>query len=66
MTKHLEAGDPAPDFDLPTDAPGERRWLRSRASRFAVFYPKDDTSGCTSEAKAFTEATDAFAKPARR
>ncbi len=26
------------------------------------FYPKDDTSGCTSQAKAFTEAKDAFDK----
>jgi peroxiredoxin Q/BCP len=63
MTVELKAGDPAPNFDLPTDA-GGRASLAGLKGRKAVlyFYPKDDTSGCTSEAKGFTEAADAFAK----
>ncbi|HLZ83021.1 MAG TPA: peroxiredoxin [Caulobacteraceae bacterium] len=63
MTAKLEAGDPAPNFDLPTDAAG-RAALGALKGRKVVlyFYPKDDTSGCTSEAKGFAEAADAFAK----
>lgn len=51
----------APDFALPTDDGGEVS-LRSLAGRPAVvyFYPKDDTSGCTAEAKAFSELAPNF------
>ena len=52
----LTIGDTAPDFDLPTDG-GGRASLSAMKGRALVlyFYPKDDTSGCTSEAKAFSE-----------
>jgi peroxiredoxin Q/BCP len=57
----LTAGVTAPDFDLPTDG-GERVSLSALKGKTVVlyFYPKDDTSGCTSEAKAFSEAREAF------
>ena len=62
MTVDLNAGDKAPDFDLPTDA--GRVSLGGLKGKAVVlyFYPKDDTSGCTSEAQGFTAAADDFAK----
>jgi peroxiredoxin Q/BCP len=57
----LEDGEKAPDFELP-DADGERVRLSRLKGRPVVvyFYPKDDTSGCTAEAKDFTCLIDAF------
>ena len=57
----LTAGMKAPDFDLPTDG-GDRVSLASLKGKPVVlyFYPKDDTSGCTSEAIAFSAARQAF------
>ncbi|MGC1305041.1 MAG: peroxiredoxin [Caulobacteraceae bacterium] len=57
----LSVGDKAPDFDLPTDGAG-RISLAGLGGRSVVlyFYPKDDTSGCTSQAKAFSEMRNAF------
>jgi peroxiredoxin Q/BCP len=57
----LTAGMTAPDFDLPTDG-GDRVSLASLKGKTVVLYvyPKDDTSGCTSEAKAFSQAREAF------
>ena len=59
----IDAGSPAPAFDLPTDE-GDPITLGSLMGRKVVlyFYPKDDTSGCTSEAQQFTEAAADFAK----
>ncbi len=52
----LTIGQAAPDFTMPTDE-GEVSLGSYRGKRLVLyFYPKDDTSGCTSEAKAF--ATD--------
>ena len=63
MTVKLEAGDPAPTFDLPTDHGGRAALAGLKGKPVVLyFYPKDDTSGCTTEAKAFTEAGDAFAR----
>jgi peroxiredoxin Q/BCP len=61
MTATLNAGDPAPAFDLPADGAG-RVALADYAGKPLVlyFYPKDDTTGCTSEAKAFSEAIGEF------
>jgi peroxiredoxin Q/BCP len=61
MAQELQPGDPAPDFDLPTDGGGRVR-LQDLRGRTVVlyFYPKDDTSGCTSEAQGFTTAAEAF------
>ena len=63
MSKPLEPGDQAPDFDLPSDDGGPIR-LADLKGRTVVlyFYPKDDTTGCTNEAKAFTAAAADFAK----
>jgi peroxiredoxin Q/BCP len=58
----LSPGDPAPAFDLPTD--DGRVSLAGLKGKVVVlyFYPKDDTSGCTSEAQGFTAAAGDFAK----
>jgi peroxiredoxin Q/BCP len=47
----LEAGQPAPDFSLPADD-GSTVGLSDLAGTTVVlyFYPKDDTSGCTTQA----------------
>jgi peroxiredoxin Q/BCP len=54
MSAILDAGDPAPDFDLPADG-GAKASLSALKGKKVVlyFYPKDDTSGCTAEAIAF-------------
>jgi peroxiredoxin Q/BCP len=55
MAKELEEGDPAPDFTLPTDGGGKARLVDFRGKPLVLyFYPKDDTSGCTAEAIAFS------------
>jgi peroxiredoxin Q/BCP len=55
MAKELDAGDPAPGFTLPTDGGGEARLADFRGRAVVLyFYPKDDTSGCTAEAIAFS------------
>jgi peroxiredoxin Q/BCP len=59
----LQPGDPAPDFDLPSDGGGHVRLADFKGKTLVLyFYPKDDTSGCTSEAQAFTAAADDFKK----
>src|SRR5438876_9194957 len=62
MTTDLAAGDKAPAFDLPTG--GGRLALSALKGKPVVlyFYPKDDTSGCTAEAIAFTANKKAFDK----
>ncbi len=53
--KELQVGDKAPRFTLPAD--GGRKIALSTFKGSAVvlyFYPKDDTSGCTEEAIAFS------------
>ena len=59
----VQEGDPAPDFELPTDN-GEKLKLSQLKGKPVVvyFYPKDDTSGCTSEAKDFTALAGQFGK----
>jgi peroxiredoxin Q/BCP len=53
----IQVGDPAPDFNLPSDR-GETVRLSDLKGRRVVlyFYPKDDTSGCTREACGFRDA----------
>lgn len=62
MAKLLAEGDKAPDFTLPTDGGGSVS-LKALKGRKVVlyFYPKDDTPGCTLEAKAFNDARAQFA-----
>jgi len=59
----LVEGMKAPDFGLPRDG-GETVTLSQFAGRKLVlfFYPKDDTSGCTAEAIAFTDLLPRFQK----
>ena len=55
MAATLKNGDPAPDFDLPTDGGGRFRLSAKRGSPVVLyFYPKDDTTGCTLEAIDFS------------
>jgi thioredoxin-dependent peroxiredoxin len=58
-----EEKDKAPDFDLPTES-GEALALSSLKGKTVVlyFYPKDDTSGCTAEAKDFSRLAADFRK----
>jgi peroxiredoxin Q/BCP len=50
-----ETGEMAPDFTLPRDGGGEITLSALRPKAVVLyFYPKDDTSGCTKEAIAFT------------
>ncbi len=60
MSKMLE-GQPCPDFSLP-DAEGKILSFKDFKGMWIVlyFYPKDDTPGCTTEARAFTKRNDAF------
>ena len=55
MTTTIETGTPAPDFTLPRDGGGEVTLSELKGKTVVLyFYPRDDTSGCTKEAVAFT------------
>lgn len=57
-----DIGEMAPDFTLPRDGGAMLALLSLRPQPVVVyFYPKDDTSGCTIEAKDFTSLTPDFA-----
>ena len=61
MAKIVE-GAAAPDFEL-EGADGPIRLADFKGKTLVLyFYPKDDTTGCTNEAKAFTELAGEFAK----
>ena len=52
-----QAGDAAPDFDLPATGGRRASLAGQRGQPFVLyFYPKADTSGCTREACDFQEA----------
>lgn len=56
-----ETGEIAPDFTLPRDGGGEVTLSALRPKTVVLyFYPKDDTSGCTLEAKTFTAMAKEF------
>ena len=59
----LDEGTAAPQFDLPRDGGGNVS-LANMAGKNVVlyFYPKDNTSGCTTEAIDFTALASEFAK----
>ncbi|MCC7260353.1 MAG: thioredoxin-dependent thiol peroxidase [Alphaproteobacteria bacterium] len=51
----LQVGDKAPAFTLPADSGKDISLSDYRGKKVVLyFYPKDDTPGCTLEAKAFT------------
>ncbi|MCM2292776.1 thioredoxin-dependent thiol peroxidase [Allorhizobium sp. BGMRC 0089] len=59
----LSIGATAPDFTLPRDGGGDVSLAAFKGKPVVVyFYPKDDTSGCTTEAKSFTELLPEFEK----
>ncbi len=56
-----DTGEPAPDFTLPRDGGGDVSLSALRPGAVVLFfYPRDDTSGCTKEAIAFTGLADEF------
>lgn len=61
--KRLEIGEEAPDFCLPNQD-GEEVCLKDFKGKWVVlyFYPKDNTPGCTTEAKDFTTHLSDFEK----
>ncbi|MCX7644706.1 MAG: peroxiredoxin [Rhodobacteraceae bacterium] len=59
----IDAGQTAPDFTLPRDGGGQITLSALRPKAVVLyFYPKDDTSGCTAEAKDFTAMAGEFEK----
>lgn len=62
-SKHpLSVGSLAPDFSLPSTAGGMITLSDFRGKRVVLyFYPKDMTSGCTTEAHEFSELAKTFA-----
>lgn len=59
----VSPGDIIPNFVLP-DANGEEISFPNHDAKFTVlyFYPKDNSSGCTTEAKEFSELLPKFLK----
>ena len=59
----VDVGDALPDFDLETGGGGRLSAAALRGRRTVLyFYPKDDTSGCTLEAREFTALVGEFAE----
>jgi peroxiredoxin Q/BCP len=59
----VQDGDKAPDFELETDDGGKLKLSKLKGKPVVLyFYPKDDTSGCTTEAKDFTSLAADFRK----
>jgi peroxiredoxin Q/BCP len=57
MSDTLNVGDLAPDFSLLSDTGETVRLSDLRGRRVVLyFYPKDDTSGCTTQACGFRDA----------
>jgi thioredoxin-dependent peroxiredoxin len=63
MTATLAAGDRAPDFRLARDGGSSVALEDFKGKKLVLyFYPKADTSGCTTEAKDFTRLHRDFVK----
>jgi peroxiredoxin Q/BCP len=61
MTKALLLGDLVPNFTLPSDMGDDVNIQSLRGKNIVIyFYPKDDTPGCTIEAKDFSCSIDKF------
>lgn len=62
-TEGLKAGDSAPDFSMPTNGGGHVALAKLKGRKVVLyFYPKDDTPGCTIEAKEFRDHKAEFDK----
>ena len=62
MTTPLGVGDALPDIALETPEGGSVKPSDFKGRKLVLFfYPKDDTPGCTTEAKDFSALADAFA-----
>ena len=62
--KHLEAGDPVPQFSL-TDQDGKAFNVKDHIGKEVMvfyFYPKDESMVCTKEACAFRDSFNDFTK----
>ena len=62
MGKQVGIGDSAPDFTLPSQK-GEEVNLKGLLGTKEIvlyFYPKDNTPGCTTEARAFRDSYEVF------
>ena len=61
MNKELAIGDKVPEFAIPNQK-GEIIKLENLIGKWSViyFYPRDDTPGCTIEAKEFSELSSKF------
>ncbi|MCG8491925.1 MAG: thioredoxin-dependent thiol peroxidase [Sneathiellales bacterium] len=56
-----EAGAAVPAFEMPTDNADTVSSENLKGQKYVIyFYPKDDTPGCTTEAKGFTELASDF------
>ena len=63
MTSKLEAGDDFPDIAMETPDGGSVKPSDFRGRKLVVFfYPKDNTPGCTTEAKDFSALKPEFEK----
>ncbi len=61
MAERLSPGDPAPDFELPTDDGGIVSLSSLKGQKVIVyFYPAALTPGCTTQACDFSESLDAL------
>lgn len=59
----IQAGIPAPDFELADETGQVRRFSDFRGQAVILyFYPKDDTPGCTTEACSFRDNYSVFLK----
>jgi peroxiredoxin Q/BCP len=57
----LHAGDPAPDFTLPSSAGGDVQLSALRGRPVVLyFYPRDNTPGCTTQACEFRDLLPSF------
>ena len=63
MTAQYAAGDAMPDVAMETPEGGTVKASDFAGKKLVIFfYPKDNTPGCTTEAKDFSELKDAFGK----
>lgn len=60
MTSRLEKGETAPKVTLPTIPEGKVTLGGGARGQVIFFYPKDNTPGCTNEAKDFSSTKSDF------